>query len=96
LRINMKFYPHHIGDFDKATRHSTRLERSIYRDLLDVYYDTEQQLPLDLPKLCKKVIAKSDEESTTVEQVLNEFFIKTPTGWYWVFRATVTGHSGGS
>ena len=29
----MNFYQHHIGDFNNATRHLTRLERSIYRDL---------------------------------------------------------------
>jgi uncharacterized protein YdaU (DUF1376 family) len=78
----MNFYPHHIGDFDRATRHLTRIERSIYRDLLDVYYDTEQQLTLDQAVLCRKILAHSNDEVTAVEQVLNEFFTKTPTGWY--------------
>lgn len=78
----MNFYPHHIGDFDRATRHLTRIERSVYRDLMDVYYDTEKSLTLDLPALCRKILARSNEESTAVEQTLNEFFIKTPTGWY--------------
>lgn len=78
----MHRYPHHIGDFDRATRHLTRIERSIYRDLLDVYYDTEKPLTLDMPMLCRKVLAKTNEEVTAVEQTLNEFFTKTPTGWY--------------
>jgi len=78
----MKHYPHHIGDFDKATRHLTRMERSIYRDLIDLYYDTESQLTLDRPMLCRKVLANSNEESTCVERVLNEFFTETPTGWF--------------
>lgn len=78
----MKHYPHHIGDFDKATRHLTRIERSIYRDLIDLYYDTEQQISLDMVWVCRKIIARSNEESTAVEQVLNEFFTKTATGWY--------------
>lgn len=78
----MKHYPHHIGDFDRATRHLTRIERSVYRDLIDLYYDTEASLTLDLPALCRRIIARSNEESTAVEQVLNEFFTKTPTGWY--------------
>lgn len=78
----MKHYPHHIGDFDKATRHLTRIERSIYRDLLDMYYDTEYQIPLDIDSVCRKIIARSNEESTAVQQVLNEFFIKTEHGWY--------------
>ena len=78
----MNHYPHHIGDFDKATRHLTRIERSIYRDLIELYYDTEAELTLDLPALCRKIIARTNEESTAVEQVLNEFFIKTATGWF--------------
>jgi uncharacterized protein YdaU (DUF1376 family) len=78
----MKYYQHHIGDFDKATRHLTRLERSVYRDLIELYYDTEQPLTLDRAALCRKIIARSNEESTAVEQVLNEFFTETPTGWY--------------
>ena len=78
----MKHYPHHIGDFDKATRHLTRIERSVYRDMLDLYYDTEQRLTLDMAALCRRIIARSNEESTAVEQVLNEFFTKTETGWY--------------
>lgn len=78
----MKHYPHHIGDFDRATRHLTRLERSVYRDLLDLYYDTEKPLTLDMPALCRRILANSNEESTAVEQTLNEFFTKTPTGWF--------------
>jgi uncharacterized protein YdaU (DUF1376 family) len=78
----LKHYPHHIGDFDKATRHLSRIERSVYRDLIDLYYDTERQLPLEIEWICRRIIAKTNEESTAVEQTLNEFFTKTPTGWY--------------
>jgi uncharacterized protein YdaU (DUF1376 family) len=78
----MNHYPHHIGDFDKATRHLNRLERSIYRDLLDVYYETESPLTLDLEKLKRKILASSEQESTAVEQVLTEFFLEAPNGWF--------------
>jgi len=78
----MFYYQHNIGDFDKATRHLSRLERSVYRDLIDLYYDTEYQLNLDIKYLCRKILALSNEESTAVEQVLIEFFTKTPNGWY--------------
>ncbi|MFZ6773050.1 YdaU family protein [Undibacterium sp. SXout7W] len=78
----MNYYSHHIGDFNNATRHLTRVERSIYRDMLDMYYDTEQPLTLDFNTLCRKLLARSNEESTAVEQVLNEFFIKTESGWF--------------
>ena len=78
----MNHYPHHIGDFDKATRHLNRLERSIYRDLLDVYYETESPLTLELDKLKRKILATTEQESTAVEQVLTEFFLETPSGWF--------------
>lgn len=78
----MNHYPHHIGDFNNATRHLTRVERALYRDMIELYYDTEQPLTLDKAALCRKIIARSNEESTAVEQVLNEFFTETPTGWY--------------
>lgn len=78
----MNYYQHHIGDFDKSTRHLTRTERSIYRDLIELYYDIEQPLPLDIKLLCRRIIATTNEEATAVEQTLNEFFTKTPTGWY--------------
>jgi len=78
----MNYYPHHIGDFDRATRHLTRIERSVYRDLIELYYDTEQPLTLDMSALCRKIIARSNEEATAVKQTLNEFFNKTDDGWY--------------
>lgn len=78
----MNYYPHHIGDFNSATRHLTRIERSVYRDLIDLYYDTEEQLTLDFNALCRLIIARSDEERTAVEQVLNEFFTQTEQGWF--------------
>lgn len=78
----MNYYPHHIGDFNSATRHLTRIERSVYRDLIDLYYDTEVELTPDFNALCRLIIARSDEERTAVEQVLNEFFTKTEQGWF--------------
>lgn len=78
----MKHYPHHIADFDRATRHLTRIERSVYRDLMDLYYDTEKELPADTSRVCELVLARSNEESTAVERVLNEFFILTENGWF--------------
>lgn len=78
----MHYYQHHIGDFDRATRHLSRIERSIYRDLIDVYYDTEQALTRDVAALCRKVVARSEEEKAAVLAVLDEFFIDTPNGWF--------------
>ena len=76
----MYYYKHNIGDFNVATRHLTRVERSIYRDLIEFYYDIEGQLPLDVALIARKILASDD--STTVERMLNEFFNRTPTGYY--------------
>ncbi|CAB3635620.1 YdaU family protein [Achromobacter pestifer] len=77
----MNYYPHHIGDFNSATRHLTRIERSVYRDLIELYYDTEAPLSGDADKLCRLLIARSEEERAAVTQVLSEFFTQTPHGW---------------
>ncbi len=71
----MNYYPHHIGDFNNSTRHLTRVERSLYRDLIEHYYDTEQ--PLDssqFDRLSRRVMAFTTEEKEALEYVLNEFF----------------------
>ena len=77
----MNYYPHHIGDFNSATRHLTRIERSVYRDVIELYYDTEAPLCGDVDKLCRLLIARSDEEQAAVVQVLSEFFVDTDQGW---------------
>lgn len=77
----MNYYPHHIGDFNNSTRHLTRIERSLYRDMIELYYDTEQPLTTDVKALCRRLIAKTEEEVTAVEQLLNEFFTETEQGW---------------
>lgn len=78
---DMYYYQHHIGDFNNATRHLSRIERSIYRDLIELYYDTEHPLTLDVKTLCRKIIAVTDVEVAAVQDVLNEFFECTEDGW---------------
>lgn len=78
----MKSYQHHIRDFNNATRHLSRVERSIYRDLIELYYEEEAALPKDLNWIARKVLARSNEELTAVEQVLNEFFTESQQGYY--------------
>jgi len=71
----MNYYSFHIGDFNNATRHLTRVERSLYRDLIDVYYDTEHALNgSDFDRLAKRILANSDEEKDALKCVLDEFF----------------------
>ncbi len=77
----MNYYQHHIGDFNNATRHLDRLERAIYREMLDLYYDTEAPLTLDFKKLCHKLCARREGEPEIVQAILDEFFTKTDDGW---------------
>jgi uncharacterized protein YdaU (DUF1376 family) len=78
----MNQYPHHIGDFNNATRHLTRTERSIYSDMIDMYYDTESPLTLDVHVLKRKLLARTKDELAAVDVVLAEFFTKTESGWF--------------
>jgi uncharacterized protein YdaU (DUF1376 family) len=78
----MNYYEFHIGDWAGATRHLTCLERGLYRDMIDMYYDTEQPLPLDLKTLKRKLMARSTEESDAVDSVLAEFFTETKGGYF--------------
>lgn len=78
----MNHYPHHIGDFNNATRHLTRVERSLYRDMIELYYDTEQALNADTTKIARRILATSDEERTSMLLVLEEFFVLQDDGWH--------------
>lgn len=77
----MNYYQHHIGDFRAGTVHMSRTERWIYRDLIDVYYDTEQPLPLDLDELCRAIGVRTDDERTVVIDLLKFKFQKTDVGY---------------
>jgi uncharacterized phage protein (TIGR02220 family) len=71
----------HIGDFRSGTFNMPRVNRWIYRDLLDVYYDTEQPLPLDLDQVCDLIGIDGDSEKQIVAKVLRQKFTETPQGW---------------
>ena len=80
-RYFVNFYSHHIGDFNNATRHLNRLERSIYRDMLELYYDTEKPLTDDFDKLARRCLV-ADEERGALREVLNEFFLAQDDGYH--------------
>lgn len=74
----MHAYLFNIKTFDQATRHLTRVERSLYRDLIDLYYDTERPLTaVDFDYLARRVLARTDEEKAALQCVLDEFFERT-------------------
>lgn len=71
----MHVYSHHIGDFNTATLHLSRLERSIYRDALEYYYVTESPLDgSDFDLLARRLRCETDAEKDALRFVLTEFF----------------------
>lgn len=77
----MIFFPHYISDFNNATRHLSLIERAVYRELLDLYYDSEAPLPNDADRLARRILARSAEERAAVDVVLEEFFTLDGDAW---------------
>ena len=78
----MNYYPHHIGDYITATAHLTMVEDGAYRRLLDLYYSTEKALPSDRKALYRLSRARTKEEQSAIDIVLEEFFLDTEEGWF--------------
>ena len=71
----MNYYQHHIGDFNNATRHLNLIERALYRDLIEMYYDAETAIDgRDFSRLARKLLCRSDEEQQALRFILGEFF----------------------
>lgn len=66
----MNYYYHHIGDFKKDTSYLTHKQRSIYLEMLWLYYDQERGLEKNLELLAMKVQATVEE----VELLLSLYF----------------------
>lgn len=80
----MNHYPHRVGDFDAATRHLSRLERAIYRDMRDRYCLTESPLDgSDFDLLARRLLCVTPEDIAALQFVLDEFFELTSDG-LWV------------
>jgi len=75
----MYYYNFHIGDFIKDSAHLSLEEEAIYRRLIDLYYTTEQPIPLDINSVSRSIRARGNEEM--IELILNEFFNKTAKGF---------------
>jgi uncharacterized protein YdaU (DUF1376 family) len=71
---SMHYYKHNIKDFNAHTAHLTRLERDIYRQMIERYYLTEEPLTGDLDALYRKLSIRTDEEEEAAAQILSEFF----------------------
>lgn len=73
----MHFYMFNPSDFNNSARHLSLVERAIYRDLIDMYYHTEQAIDTsDMDKLARRLLCTSSEYRTSLDYVLDEFFVK--------------------
>lgn len=77
----MNYYPHHIGDYKRDTAHLTLLEHGVYRQLLDLYYLSEEPIPLETDWVIRRLSARTDEEQNAIQSVLNDFFEACEEGY---------------
>ena len=74
----MHYYQFNIDDYRGATAHLSNEEDLAYRRLLDMYYDTEQKIPLDLAWVAKRLRVNT----TTLNDVLNDMFERHEDGYF--------------
>lgn len=76
----MNYYSFHIGDYRRDTTHLSLLEHGVYRQLLDMYYLSEERIPEETEVVYRRLCARTDEEKKAVDTVLEEFF-QRENGW---------------
>ena len=69
----MHFYQFNIGEYRRDTAHLTPEEHYIYRTLIDWYFLDEKPISSDIQLITRK-LGLSNDRSTTVQQVFNDFF----------------------
>jgi uncharacterized protein YdaU (DUF1376 family) len=72
------WYKFHLGDYITHTTHLSDAEDLAYRRLLDLYYISEKQIPLNTESVSRKIRIDLD----IVETVLAEFFERTDEGYF--------------
>jgi uncharacterized protein YdaU (DUF1376 family) len=72
------WYKFHLGDYITHTTHLSDAEDLAYRRLLDLYYMSEQPIPLNTELVARKIRLDLD----ITESVLGEFFEKTENGYF--------------
>lgn len=77
----MHYYKFNIADYRKDTAHLSRLEHSIYRDLIDWYYLDEAPIPEETQTVSRRLRLVTQEEATALNSVLNDFFY-FKNGWH--------------
>jgi len=74
----VNYYWFDIETYYRTTAHLTIEQDMAYRRLLDLYYQTEKPIPLDMMRVADEIrIVPS-----VIESVLNEFFVRHEDGWH--------------
>jgi uncharacterized protein YdaU (DUF1376 family) len=76
----INYYQRHIGDYMRDTGHLSMTEHGAYTLLLDKYYATKKPIPNNAD-LHKSLRAKSKEEKSAIDYVLNNFFTLKKNCW---------------
>jgi uncharacterized protein YdaU (DUF1376 family) len=74
----MHYYQFNIGDYRAATAHLSNEEDLAYRRLLDMYYDSESKIPVDIQWVSRRLRL----EPHVVRDVLQDMFVKQDDGWF--------------
>jgi uncharacterized protein YdaU (DUF1376 family) len=77
MEIGLHYYQFHINDYRGATSHLSNEEDLAYRRLIEMYYDTEQPIPLDLSFVSRRIRI----EPEIILAVLEDFFQQSDEGW---------------
>lgn len=78
----MHYYQFRIGDYRKDTTHLSRLEHSIYRDLIDWYYLEEKPIPKETQWVIRRLRLVTQGETQALQNVLSDFFEQGDDGWH--------------
>lgn len=76
----MHYYQFNIADYRKDTQHLSPIEHYIYRELMDWYYLDEKPIPKKTQLVIRRLRLVS-ENNQDLENVLQEFFTETDSGW---------------
>ena len=74
----MHYYQFNIGDYKAATSHLSNEEDLAYRRLLDMYYDSENKIPLDTEWVSRRIRVAA----SVIRDVLNDMFVKQEDGYF--------------
>lgn len=77
----MHYYQFNIGDYRKDTIHLSRIEHSIYRDLIDWYYLEESPIPKETQVVIRRLRLGCESDILMLSNVLNDFFVLTDDGY---------------